>query len=559
MFYFAGIFVMTISVSVFLAMSAFAQHAQQLPGTKPIEWTENYFERNNRLITEFLDKKIAESELLREKYWNRDFSDSDAYQNSVSKNRERLKFITGVRDPRVGFDSPELICTLNQSAMVAENETHSVFAVRWNVFDDFSAEGFLIKPKSENITKTIIHLPQAGITPEELLTGKDEVLQKNWFTPPSKEEQMIIPFIVSRNWGQYKRVQLPYREFIYRQAYQLGRHIIGYEIQEVLALVDWLKKTPEMKIRVQGQGDGGLSALYSAAVDTRIDEAIVVDYFEKRDRLCDEPIDRNVFGLLNEFGDAEIATLICPRKLRIASYNAPELMLPFNDPWHSKYGGAPGKLKKLNPETVKAEVERAKKIVAPLNVDWIKVTEIEKETSSSVKFSVAQNILNEQRIVKQLENHTQRLLKESVLTRREFWEKLNTSSPQKIAETIEWYRNYFSKNVVGEFEESLLPINPRTRLLKDCETYTIYEVELDVYEGLTAFGFLLIPKTLQEGQKLPAVVGQHGLEVDAKEHIIEFDPKGNMQYAMITKLCNGGYVTFAPQGIFKLSLQSAST
>jgi hypothetical protein len=43
-------------------------NAQQLSGTKPIEWTENYFERNSRLITEFLDKKIAGSESSRTKY-----------------------------------------------------------------------------------------------------------------------------------------------------------------------------------------------------------------------------------------------------------------------------------------------------------------------------------------------------------------------------------------------------------------------------------------------------------------------------------------------------------
>ncbi|MDR1491580.1 MAG: hypothetical protein LBT05_02485, partial [Planctomycetaceae bacterium] len=62
-----------ILVFVVAPVSASAQH---LPGTKPIEWTENYFERNNRLITEFLDKKIVGSELLRATYWNRDFSNS---------------------------------------------------------------------------------------------------------------------------------------------------------------------------------------------------------------------------------------------------------------------------------------------------------------------------------------------------------------------------------------------------------------------------------------------------------------------------------------------------
>jgi cephalosporin-C deacetylase-like acetyl esterase len=523
---------------------------QPLPGTSPIEWTENYFERNNRLITEFLDAKINESESQRSQYWNRDFSSREACQASVEKNRERLKFIIGVRDKRVEFESPELICTLNQPSSVAENATHTVQAIRWKVFDDFSAEGLLVKPRSSGITKTIIHLPHAGTSPEELLSGDGETLKNNWFVAPAKDEQMIIPLTVSRNTSQYDRVQLTNREFIYRQAYQLGRHIIGYEVQEILALVDWLKKTPGMSVKVQGQGDGGLVTFYAAAVDTRIDGALVVDYFDRRDRLCDEPIDRNIFGLLKEFGDAEIATLICPRPLTIALYSAPELELPFNRPWNSKYGGAPGVLKKLNPSSVRAEVERARMIAKPLGVNWI---EMKETTVKSAGFNVARGILSEQHIVKQMENHTQQLLKQSIFTRRDFWKQLDTSSPEKLAETTEWYRDYFSKNVVGEFEEPLLPINPRTRFFSDFETYTIYEVELDVYDGLTAFGFLVIPKTLRDGQKLSAVVGQHGLEVDAKMHIIEFDPNKDMGHAMITKLCNGNYVTFAPQGIFKLS------
>ncbi|MDR1053109.1 MAG: acetylxylan esterase [Planctomycetaceae bacterium] len=535
---------------VFMSASIFAQ--QQLPNTSPIEWTENYFERNSRLITEFLDKKIGESESQRAKYWSRDFSNLDNYRKSIEKNRERLKFIVGVRDKRVEFESPELIGMLNQAVVVAENVTHIVYAIRWKVFDGFSAEGLLIKPKAISATKTIIHLPLAGTTPEQLLSGGGEVLKSNWFVAPAKEEQMIIPLIVSRNLSQYKRVQLTNREFIYRQAYQLGRHIIGYEVQEILALVDWLKRAPNMYVKVQGQGDGGLLAFYSAALDSRIDEVLVVDYFDKRDKLCDEPIDRNVFGLLKEFGDAEIATLIFPRQLTVAFYNAPELELPLNTAWRSGYGGAPGKLQKLNHESVKLEVERAGKIVEQLGVNWIAMKEAKELRVESAEFPVVKKILDEQRIVKQMENHTQQLLRNSVLTRRDFWKRLNTSSPAKVAETIEWYRDYFAKNIVGEFEEPLLPINPRTRFVKDCETYEIYEVELDVYEGLTAFGFLVIPKTLQEGQKLPAVVGQHGLEVDAKMHIIEFDPKKDMGHAMITKLCNGNYVTFAPQGIFKL-------
>ena len=35
---------------------------------------------------------------------------------------------------------------------------------------------------------------------------------------------------------------MPHREWLYRQAYEMGRHLIGYEIQKVLALVDWFKR-----------------------------------------------------------------------------------------------------------------------------------------------------------------------------------------------------------------------------------------------------------------------------------------------------------------------------
>ncbi|MDR1382282.1 MAG: hypothetical protein LBJ67_00325, partial [Planctomycetaceae bacterium] len=53
-------------------------------GGSAITWTENYYERNNRLITRFLDKKIAVSEAGRAKYWKRDFAGIDAYQTSVT-------------------------------------------------------------------------------------------------------------------------------------------------------------------------------------------------------------------------------------------------------------------------------------------------------------------------------------------------------------------------------------------------------------------------------------------------------------------------------------------
>ena len=123
-----------------------------------------------------------------------------------------------------------------------------------------------------------------------------------------------------------KMTDQTHREWIYRQAFEAGRHLIGLEIQKVLALVDWLERDfgQEQPIGVAGYGEGGLLAFYSAAIDQRIDAALVSGYFGPRESLWMEPVYRNVWGLLKEFGDAEIASLVAPRAAVFEYSNGPE-------------------------------------------------------------------------------------------------------------------------------------------------------------------------------------------------------------------------------------------
>ena len=55
----------------------------------------------------------------------------------------------------------------------------------------------------------------------------------------------------------------------------MGRHVIGYEAQKVLAAVDSFRsrRGAAAKIGVVGYAEGGLVALYAAAIDPRIDGA----------------------------------------------------------------------------------------------------------------------------------------------------------------------------------------------------------------------------------------------------------------------------------------------
>ncbi len=149
------------------------------------------------------------------------------------------------------------------------------------------------------------------------------------------------------------------REYIYRSAYELGRHVIGYEVQKSLALVDWIERTngAEAKIAIIGYGEGGMLAMYAAAVEPRIDATLISGCFAPREQLWQEPIDRNVFGLLEQFGGAELATMVAPRRLIVQAAQWPTVSLPSE-------GGAPATLATPTEAAVKQEFDRALQLLS---------------------------------------------------------------------------------------------------------------------------------------------------------------------------------------------------
>jgi len=80
----------------------------------------------------------------------------------------------------------------------------------------------------------------------------------------------------------------------------------------LLAAIDYLSQQPDVdprRIGVAGIGQGGMTALYTAAVDRRVAAAAVADYFQRRNQCWEEPYDRRLPSQLLEFGDAEVAAL----------------------------------------------------------------------------------------------------------------------------------------------------------------------------------------------------------------------------------------------------------
>ena len=196
--------------------------------------------------------------------------------------------------------------------------------MRWPVFEGVHGEGLLLQPDGPPAAR-IVAIPDADWTPEMLVGLTLGVPPAAQFARRLAESgcQVVIPTLIDRSdtWSGIPGVRMtnqPHREFLYRMAFEVGRHIIGYEVQKVLAVIDWFEQENEARqvlTGVMGYGEGGLLALYAAALDSRIDRTVVSGYFQSRQEVWKEPIYRDVWGLLREHGDAELMALIAPSQL----------------------------------------------------------------------------------------------------------------------------------------------------------------------------------------------------------------------------------------------------
>lgn len=556
-----------------------ADERAPFPGTKPLTWEGDLTSQHVEGADRFLLKQLKKSIDRRSQFWRRDTTSPDAYHKSVEPNRKELARILGVVDERISFEAPELMATTKQPALIGESDLFKAYAVRWPVLGGIQSEGVLLEPKAEKPIANVIALPDADQTPEQLCGLLPGIPKDSQFARRLAESgcRVLVPTLISRTMEKRRgRANLTHREYLYRTSFEMGRHIVGYEIQKALAGVDWFKKeTPDIPIGVFGYGEGGLLALYAGALDERIDVVAVSGYFNSRQDIWQEPISRNVFGLLKQFGDAELMTLIAPRSLIIEAAKGPELTLPSE-------GGAPARLVTPNPKTVKAEFERGLQLVKDLK--WNRKPKLvmsptneiavgagfgpfgDTETLESFLSALqpdaklnrsdtpmklmghsSDSKARERRLIQQIDDHNQILLRDSADVRREFMSKLDTSSLEAYKKSVEWYRDYFRNEVIGQHPVEMLPPNVRTRVWKETKDWTAYEVVLDVFPEVFAYGILLWSKDIKPGEKRPVVVCQHGLEGRPSDTLVD-DHRAYHNFA--ATLCERGFIVFAPQNLY---------
>jgi dienelactone hydrolase len=428
-------------------------------------------------------------------------------------------------------------------------------------------------------------LPDAGQQPEHILGLAAGLPPERQFARLLAESgcELLIPILIAREPiettdAQLQKTQQTWREWLYRQAFHMGRHPIGYEVQKVLAAVDVLRarRGESAQVGVVGYADGGLIAFYAAAVDRRIAGVLVSGYFDRRSRVWEEPIDRNVWSLLERFGDAEIASLVLPRHLVIEHAE----VAPFTSTKGARHTAAGA--------SVRAEFDRIPTVAAfptpslvvgdvdlPLGpVSRTALADFAKRLGFSLtdsggspaedrrrRFDPA---ARHQRAARDIERHVQALVRaaEHVRDRRFLFTVLpelaalrwNTEKtrptlpPDKFIDGARAYREEFRRDGVGVFEHPYLALNPRTRKVVETDRWAAWDVVLDVWPDVFAWGVLVVPKDLAAGERRPVVVVQHGRHGLPRETI---DLRVPFYNDFGAALADRGFVVFAPHNLYR--------
>lgn len=572
----------------------------RLTGERPIdEWMVEGLQR-------YCLRELAAAPARRANHWRPHLATRALLEKQVVTSRDRLRTIIGATDqrltagatPQVAF---ELLSTLDHSSVVARSPSVTVHRVRWPVLAGVTAEGLLLVPNA--VRAGVVALPDADWTPEMLCGLAAGLPEQVQFVRNLAETGCLVavPMLISRSdeFSGHPEVSFtnqPHREFIYRQAFEVGRHVIGYEVQKTLSAVDLLERTlprsstaasdQPLPIGVLGIGEGGMLALYAAAIDPRIQSCWVSGYFQQRESVWQEPIYRNVWGLLTEFGDAELAGLIAPRRLVIELAQAVNIPGPPAARPGRASVAAPGSIANISGDSVQTESARAASFYRVYKQErqlilvngaqgpglpgdaaalrafteglglsgqppspaaaWL--PESRPHHDQSELLIASRN--REKRQLEELQSHVQNLLLRSHQVRDARW-RLKPTSPDAWRQQQPELRKWVHNELIGRLPDARPPPRPRSRRVIDTDKYVGYEIVLDVYDDVIAAGVLLIPKGLPAAEQRPVVVCQHGLEGTPLDTISR-DPKPYATYKAFSEaLVHQGFIVYAPQNPYR--------
>ncbi|MCA9096892.1 MAG: dienelactone hydrolase family protein [Planctomycetaceae bacterium] len=562
---------------------------EPFPGTVPLVEELPLDEVMLRGMEKYVVRETRRQADARMERWLERLGDPATAAAKVQEQRELLREYLGVVDQRVAPQGLEYVASTESPATLAESAAGRATAVRWQVLEGVTAEGLWLRPAGAPVAR-VIAIPDADWTPE-MFAGLQPGVEAISQLPRRLLEagcEVLIPTLINRDYQfsgnpTVKMTNQPHREYIQRQAFEMGRTMIGYEVQKVLGGVDQLSRLNEQQqvnlpILVVGVSEGGVLAMHSAALDPRISGCLVCGYMRHREDLAAEPIYRNVWRLLTDFGDAELAAMIAPRLLVVQACAVPEVSGPVQAvPDKVGKGAAPGAIWTNTLALVRKEVNRAGKYYEALQVPeklifwssgegdgpagnepaWGEFLQGNSlmagaETKWELKRAIDDGNGRQKRQVNELVDFTQNLMRQSHHVREKLWSKGSRDSVEEWGKTADGFRKLVWNEMIGRLPEVPgIPPNVRTRKVLENEQYDGYEVLIDVQPQIVAAGILLWPKGIRAEEKRPVVVCQHGLEGVPVDTITRVGDGAKYYSGFAHELATRGFIAYAPQNPYR--------
>ncbi len=469
--------------------------AQPLPGTISLERTGDLAMEMVAGIDHYLMRELEKS----------------ATQKG-NPSRDELKSMLGIQEEKLLSSKP---------VKIGESEGNAS-RVRWAVVPGLFAEGVLLRPARAKKGSVIV-LTDAG--------ADDSLIARRM---AAEGYAVLVPILIDRKdtWSGNPAVKMtnqPHREWLHRQLFPVGKHIIGVEVQKVLAALEWFGEGKKVELR--GTGEGGLVAMMAAALDDRFSRVTITGAFEPRERVWSQPIYRSIWGQLRSHGDAEIVSLIRAEKIVIQGTDYPEMdgaPTATND----RRGAAPGKLVAPLRDAVEREFSKVRNSAVRLS--------FEESAGESQAFPGYPLQLSryQQNAVEEMTEYAQRLVRQSDRERLKFAQGKDQTA----------LRQYLWEEVLGKLPDPAGALHAETRVIYDEPSYTGYEIYLPVLGEVYAYGILLVPKDLKAEERRPVVVTQHGLDGRPQFLVKAADERQKTVYQeYAARLAQEGFIVYAPQ------------
>ncbi|MCX7429284.1 MAG: dienelactone hydrolase family protein [Planctomycetia bacterium] len=535
--------------SILLPSMLFAQ--EQLPGTDPLNLppgtvSVNLLAGQLQQVNNYFLGRIGDARDSRLETWNPDFGSLAAYDASLAGQRTAVGDMLGLVGTTTALDNVTI-------ALLGQSADCRIERIEVPTVDGVTARGLLFSPTAGTTHPAVVVSPDATTWPEQFTGLATGLTTPAWLSNlVARGASVYVPQSIERlsDHSYCTQINKDRRHALYRLGYVVGNSMPGLDVGDVSTAIDYLASRSDIdpeRIGLAGVGQGGMTSLYTAAIDDRVSAVAVADYFQVRDGAWQESVDRRLQGQLVNAGDGELAALVASHA-SLDIVRSPTSSIPLSSvtteaqraAWFYDGLGRSNQLRVVTDLGGVDAVTKSTSLVADrLGLPTAGGTPVwPTATVTSTAALATRNQHFQERL-----DYLRTSIDNSQARRYARWDILN-HSPQEFFDTIQPAMLADYKKLVGEVAIDETPLAPRSKLVLTTDRYKEYQVMLGVTEGVELFAHVLVPEGLTG--PAPAIVAQHGFG-GTPEMITGYNMTEDTVYHEFgRRLAEDGYVVIAP-------------